>query len=380
MPLICEFKMNKYRKIAFQRIVDSHFGKPFYMPFLLIRRIDKRKFPDKIKHIAIFRLSSLGDSILLLPAIKNLKEKTGARITIICANENLPVFEGQEFVDKIILLDNKILNPFKALKAIIKVRREKPDMVIDTTHSSNLSSFFSYFIGVYNIGFSNPTTKIKNKMYDKSTPLNLKRHMSLNYLDLFKLTGAEFEENKIKLVKPVFSKKEELKMGELILDKKKLVGIHAISSPPHKKWDEEKFANLIKFLLSKGYNPVFTGSISERMFAEEIINNLDQKSQEKIINLCGKTSTKELFALMGKLKFFIAIEGGPMHISASMNIPTLGIFSKAPEDPVAGLFGSYDQFRYYPYNGRSEAIYKDNINDLKFLEVKKMLSKLLKIK
>ncbi|MEX2016918.1 MAG: glycosyltransferase family 9 protein, partial [Candidatus Pacearchaeota archaeon] len=327
--------MDKKRKIAFQRMVDSDIGKPFYLPFLMIRKIDKRKFPKKINKVAIFRLSSIGDSILLLPAIKNLKEKTGARVTVICANENFPVFQGQDFIDKIIILDNKILNPFKALHAVIKVRRENPDLVIDTTHSSNLSAFFSYFTGAYCIGFSNPVTKIKNKMYDNFVELDTKKHAVFNYLDLFQIAKIGYEKEKIKLVKPLYTKRNELKIAEIIKSNKKIIGIHAISSPLFKKWSPENFTKLIKFISAKNHIPVFIGSEAEGKFVEEIISHLNEKERKKVMNLCGKTNISELFALMNRFKGFIGLDGGPMHMAASMDIPVLGIFTKAPDDPVA---------------------------------------------
>jgi len=66
-----------------------------------------------------------------------------------------------------------------------------------------------------------------------------------------------------------------------------------------------------------------------------------------------------------------------MHIAASMNVPTLGLFSKAPEDPVLGLFGAEDRFRYYPFNKKSNILYKEDMRNLKFSEVKKTLEKML---
>ena len=371
--------MNNSRKIAFQRIVDSHFGKPFYLPFLLIRRIDKRKFPEKIKNVAIFRLSSIGDSVLLLPAIKNLKEKTGARITVICAKENFPVFEGQRFIDKIIILDNKILSPVEALRAIIKVRKEKPGLVIDTTHSSNLSSFFSYFVGAYTIGFSNPVTKIKNKMYDKSLELNIRKHMTLNYFDLFGLAGVGYN-SEINLVNLFFSEGDYNKINAIVGNRKKLVVIHLTSWPEYKKWPMESIVKLTDYLCSKKYSIVLTGSENEQRISKDLLKSLKKSVKKNVFDLCGKTSTKELFALMSKASLFVGNDGGPMHIASAMKVPIIGIFTKMPNDPAAGLFGAEDKFRYYPFSKRSGIIYRENIKDLKFSEIKSVLNKTIKIK
>ncbi len=69
--------------------------------------------------------------------------------------------------------------------------------------------------------------------------------------------------------------------------------------------------------------------------------------KDKIINLAGKLDVKDLFALMPKLKLFIANDGGPMHIAAAQGVPTIG------------LFGTDSPFRYAPFNRKSLAIYKN---------------------
>ena len=119
------------------------------------------------------------------------------------------------------------------------------------------------------------------------------------------------------------------------------------------------------------------GSPSEKKLVGTLLRNLDKKTLKMVLNLSGNTSTKELFALMPRLSSFIAVDGGPMHIAASMNIPTLGLFSKAPEDPVLGLFGSEDRFRYYLFNKKSNILYKEDIRNLEFSEVKKAMEKML---
>ena len=119
------------------------------------------------------------------------------------------------------------------------------------------------------------------------------------------------------------------------------------------------------------------GSPSEKGMIEILLKNIDKKTLNGVIDLSGNTSIKELFALMPRLSLFAAIDGGPMHIAASMNVPTLGLFSKAPEDPALGLFGAKDRFRYYPLNKKSNILYKEDIRDLEFSEVEKALEKML---
>lgn len=369
--------MGRYKKIPLQRVIDNYFGRLFSLTVFLTKKIKGKGFLKNLKKVTVFRLSSIGDSILLLPAISNLKDKTGAEIIVVCSKENFPIFQGQSFINKIIVLDNKSLNPFKILKILMKIKKENSNLSIDATHSSNLSSFFSYFGGRVHIGFSNPKTSMRNKVYDKTIQLNTKKHMVFNYLDLFSLAGVKYDKNRIKLIKPAYSDKEKLSIEKKLQNKRGLAGIYATTKPLYKKWPSRNIIKLIKFISSKKYDIVFVGSSSEKKLYEDLLKKIDEKTLKGITNLSGNTSTKELIALMSKLSFFVANDGGPMHIAASMDVPTLGFFSKAPEDPILGLFGSEDRFRYYPFNKKSNILYKEDIKNLEFSEVKKALEKML---
>jgi len=368
--------MRRYNKIPLQRIADNYLGRILNLPILLLKR-GKNNLLKKPKKATIFRLSSIGDSILLLPAIKNFKEKTKAKIVVVCSKENLQVFEGQGFIDKIIILDNKTINPFKIISTLIKIKKENADISIDTTHSSNMSAFFSYFGGKFHIGFSNPETSIRNNAYDKKISLDPKKHMVFNYYDLFNLAGIKYNKKRVKLVRPSYSKEEEKEIERKLGNKKKLIGVHIISELPYKKWPGENFVGLINYILTKKYAPVLIGSASEKKITDNLLKKLDGKKVKRVINLSGDTNIKELIALMERLSLFIGIDGGPMHIASSMNIPTLGLFSQAPKDPILGLFGSEDRFRYYPFNKKSNFLYTDKMGGLEFSEVKMALEKML---
>ena len=50
------------------------------------------------------------------------------------------------------------------------------------------------------------------------------------------------------------------------------------------------------------------------------------------INLMGKTSIKELIALLRRVRLLITNDSGPMHLAAALGIPVLALFG--PTDPV----------------------------------------------
>ena len=100
---------------------------------LNLTKSNKRGFDlKKTKKILILKISAIGDSILCLPMIKVLKEKTKTEIVVICSNENKNVFEGQPFIDKVIVSNFTGKNPIKMFQNLKMMKKEKADIILST--------------------------------------------------------------------------------------------------------------------------------------------------------------------------------------------------------------------------------------------------------
>jgi len=105
----------------------------------------------------------------------------------------------------------------------------------------------------------------------------------------------------------------------------------------HKRWKPEYWERLLE-ILSENFNK-----------AHFIITGLNKRINVKghnITDLTGKLSLRELAALLSQGDIFITNDSGPMHLSVSVNTPTLGIFG--PSLPK----------KYAPY-GKKHIYYKN---------------------
>lgn len=91
-----------------------------------------------------------------------------------------------------------------------------------------------------------------------------------------------------------------------------------------KRWPPERFGELASRLPLQS---IIVGSKADSDSAELIVS----LSEGKAVSLAGKTSLKELIAVMRKAKFVISNDSGPMHIAAALGIPVYAIFG--PTDP-----------------------------------------------
>ena len=106
----------------------------------------------------------------------------------------------------------------------------------------------------------------------------------------------------------------------------KILGINpGASYGSAKQWYPDQFAK-IAIELSDKFDIIIFGGIDEQDFAKKIERILIKKDIKNYRNLSGKTSITELINYISNLDIFITGDSGPMHIAASLNIPTIAIF------------------------------------------------------
>jgi heptosyltransferase-1 len=100
-----------------------------------------------------------------------------------------------------------------------------------------------------------------------------------------------------------------------------------------KRWPVEQFATLARQLKSRfGLASIAAGSTEEFGLCKHVGANL---------NLAGRTSLKQLIALLQRAAIVIANDSGPMHIAAALSRPLVTLFG--PTNPVrTGPYGRDD--------------------------------------
>ena len=292
--------------------------------------IPNRKPSNEIKSIAIIKLWALGESVLTLPMIKEIKKKyPNAKIDIIATKRNADVYTNHPLINEV--------------KIFPKIN-QKYDVAIDCEPYLNLSALIAWKVASRRIGFSHG---IRSVLYTDKTAFNDKQHEVLTYIDLAMPLGIKAKPTE--LVELQCAKETINKVKQLFPDKN-MIGFcpGTAESGLSRSWQPEKFAQCAD-ILAKKYNsvPVFIGTKSE----EEKINNIISMMKTKAINAAGKTNVKELFCLVKLFKFLVSNDTGPMHIAAAQKTPTVGLF--CPNTPV----------RFAPFGKRNTYVYRPVRNE-----------------
>ena len=102
---------------------------------------------------------------------------------------------------------------------------------------------------------------------------------------------------------------------------------------PLRKWPAENFVEVGRKLLEDSTNTIIlTGSIMEQPKCEILLREINP---DRVINLAGKTTFRELITLYSISHLLITNDSGPVHFASTTDIPILALFG--PETPK--IFG-----------------------------------------
>ena len=172
----------------------------------------------------------------------------------------------------------------------------------------------------------NPESGTRNRGFQKSA------HQMHEYLHLAAALGANVEPLPPKLV---VAPEEIVEVG-------KKFGLEEISGPvfglnpgaeygPAKRWPIERFIEAAKEIRRRTNCAwILFGGGNDTEFTNQIQSALGDGPG--IFNLAGKTSLRELMALMKRCRVFLTNDTGPMHVAAALGVPVVAIFgSTSPE-------------------------------------------------
>ena len=90
---------------------------------------------------------------------------------------------------------------------------------------------------------------------------------------------------------------------------------------------------------------ILIGTKPDREYVADFIQGLPDSS--RVIDLCGKTSLKELLGLFRGATLLLTNDGGPLHFAVAVGLPTVSLFG--PETP----------YLYGPPEGQHIVFYED---------------------
>jgi len=348
-------------RIEFQRKVDRIVGKLICRILsVFYRRGVTPPLDHTPKRILIILLSEMGSLVLAHPMFCHLKEKfPGVSLHVLLFEKNKECLEVLDTVspENILTINDKTFSQFagSCFTSLIRMRKQKYDVVIDCELFARISSIFSVLSGApLRVGFHPHTQEglYRGDFINRPVLYNPYHHISQQYLTLADGIDSTTvpSAKRLMMVQELeapaiqFGQDEMERMRKRVADDfpqilgKELVLIYPSGGIlPIRAWPLDHYCRIARELVSMEYAVGVIGLAEDRPFGGRILSFC---GQESCIDLTGYTkSIRELMILFHFASLLITNDGGPVHFASMTPIPTMAFFG--PESPV--LYGSLDR-------------------------------------
>ena len=288
------------------------------------------------KNIVVRMPNWLGDLVMATPILADLRNHwKSADISVMCQSNVAPLLEHDPNLNEVLSFKRPSgwIHRTHHLEIIEPLRRGEYDLGILLTNSFS-SAWWFWRGGVKNrIGYAG---NFRDFLLNRSLPFPKNKetqHLVLTYKMLLEPLGIPLSDTPPKL----YISEEEKRSAQEILSRfgvtgdpsQKLIGINPGAAYGSAKcWMPERFTQVTHRLLEDpNLFVIYFGDQAGTPLVHEICKEMP----ERVINLAGKTSIRELMALIQRCTAFLTNDSGPMHIAAALDTPLLALFGSTNE-------------------------------------------------
>ncbi len=318
---------------------------------------------SQIKKVLIIRLDEIGDIVMTTAFLRELRQiLPNAHISLVVKPEIHNLVEICPYMNEVLKYNphvprllKPLLLPWYAFKFARRHLWSKQfDLAIlprwDT--DSTYASFLALFSGAqFRIAYSEQVNIRKmyfNKGFDKMfTHLlsdNSLKHEVEHNLDIisFLKGSVQFKHLELWIGKDDKLFAESIISKQCVQENDVVVGFGPSGGHSHlKQWPLHNFVELGHWL-QKMYSAriIIIGGPGE----EDIGRYFENALGSRLINMVGKTSLRQLAAILKHCKVYIGTDAGPLHVATAQGVPVLA------------LFGSSCSHRYGPWGEKHKHI------------------------
>ncbi len=297
------------------------------------------------KNILIIKMSSLGDILHTLPFAAALRQRyPKAKISWLVHPQFAGFVPDPPVIDEVIYFDKvkfKKMSIGDKLKYFCDMRSllhsKHFDLVIDMQGLFK-SAVLAAISGCSNrIGYCE--MREGSGLISKAIcGSHSKDHVIERYLDVARYLGADVQE--VSYPMPDLTA-ESASVAEK-LQQQQVTGDYVVFVPgarwQTKEWPVEYYAQLAKMLTDEGMPVVLAGGPDDCAKGRKI---KELCTSPKLVDLTGKTSLRELAALIKGCAVYISADTGPLHFAAALKKPLIAMYGPTK----AGRTGPYGSDR-----------------------------------
>ncbi|MEK6684032.1 MAG: lipopolysaccharide heptosyltransferase II, partial [Nitrospirota bacterium] len=304
------------------------------------------------KKILVIQTAFLGDVVLTTPLLQALRDRfPRAYLAALVIPGTREILAGHPSLDDVLVYDKKSRGrERRGLISTARLLREKRFDACLLPHRSFRSALLAFLAGIpVRIGF---VQSLGSFLYTRRVRRDSSRHEVHRNLQLLSplapdrsfdadtpIPAADMPGQAGKLW--VSSDAEDRDWADHrlaehgILGNDRVIAIAPGSVWATKRWIPEGFAAVIDGLIEKhNRKVVLLGSQDDRPVIDEILT----RCREKPVNLVGKTTLRQLAAVLKRCELLIANDNGAMHVGVAQALPIVAVFGSTTQNLGYGPF------------------------------------------
>ena len=295
---------------------------------------------NPIQHIAVIRLSAMGDVAMIVPVIRAFVEQNpNVKITVVSRPFFKPFFNG---ISNVNFFAVDVKGRHKGLKGLLKLHSDLKQLNIDAVadlhnvlRSQILRTLFA--LSGKKVVYTDKgraekraLTRSQDKIF-RPIKTMIERHV-----DTFKKLGFSIDLSNPKFPQKVNLAEDILKItGEKTTQK--WIGIAPFAQYDSKVYPQDLMEKVIEELASDTTNKIFLFGGGNKEI--EILNSFSNCNQN-VINVAGKLKLQQELDLISNLDVMLSMDSGNSHMAAMLGIKVITLWGAT--HPFAG-FAPFDQ-------------------------------------
>ncbi len=306
----------------------------------------------RVEEIVVIKYFGMGSILLASPAIMALKKRyPSARVTILTLDQNNDMCLLLPSIDRTICLDmsSPLRLAYSYVRAIYKCRRLKPDVIFDLEFLTNFSALSTLLVAgpasrALTVGFHSPI-RWRNSVYTLCVSFDHSRHISRIFCKMAGAVGGpiadadvSFAPERLRLLGLADRSTVQSIRAQFpaLHPRANLVclNVNAGVLTLHRRWPLPYFRAVVGGLVQReDVITVLIGGTDDRDYVAALCGQFP--GAQRICNVCGKTSIRQLVGLLAESRLLVTNDSGPLHVAHVIGTPTVSLFG--PETPY--LYG-----------------------------------------
>lgn len=288
--------------------------------------------------ILLVKLSDIGDVLTATPALRAVRETfPAARVDVLVPPNSAPVVEDSPLVDNVLIFDkfrydriSSALHPTAiaaAWRLGLELRQHRYDWIVILHHLSTMWGALKYAAlarscgAPVRLGLDNGRGWfLTHRATDGGFGA---RHEVEYWLDVVAVLGAYTNNRHLEITFRPDDVSSARAMLSALPGDRPLVAIHSGSGgySPARRWDAVRFAAVADALATHDRAQiVLVGTASDN------VEHVAAQMKATPLNLCGRTTVKQLAAVLARCILFIGADSGVMHLACAAGVPVVAIF------------------------------------------------------